>query len=394
MRERRGIFFAAFEPSGDQHAAPVIAEIRRRRPELPVTAVGGPAMARAGATLLENTVSVGVMGLPGPRVIYEHWRRRGRLRRYLAQHPPQAFVPVDSPAANGSLCRIVRQEHPAARIAHLVAPQLWAWRAWRIHKLRRRTDELLCLLPFEPEWFESRGIQATFVGHPLFSEPLPEPLGEAEDPDNASTTTLPSADGLRLALLPGSRRTEILRNWPLMVEAAQRLKQENPSLKLAAAAVDEPAATLMRDGLPSEDPSLVDCIEPGMTDRILQWADLAAIASGTATLQATRHLTPMVAMYNLPGHIRYVRPLVSWMFATRTFTLPNLVAEASWGSRAIPELVPLYGQVEPLAEALRGLLQDEQARSQQVAALHRVCAAFGGVNFAQRSADRILQRVD
>ena len=97
-------------------------------------------------------------------------RRKADLATWLGQHDIAAHVPVDSPAANWSMCRATRNVQPNASVVHLVGPQLWAWAEWRIRRLRKLTDHVMCLLPFEPAWFGERGVSGTFVGHPLFTE--------------------------------------------------------------------------------------------------------------------------------------------------------------------------------------------------------------------------------
>ena len=167
------MLFTAFEPSGDDHAAAVIAELRRREASLPIYAWGGPKMERAGAALVGRTGGNAVMGLPGPRKVAEHLAIKRDIRRWLDERLAAVHVPVDSPAANFPVCALTRRA--GMRIIHLVAPQMWAWGEWRTRKLRRLTDKVLCLLPFEHDWFQQRGIAARFIGHPLFDEPLDLP---------------------------------------------------------------------------------------------------------------------------------------------------------------------------------------------------------------------------
>ena len=167
---RPALLFTAFEPSGDDHAAAVVAELRRRHPDLPIYGWGGPKMERAGATIIERTGHDAVMGMPGLAKILEHKRINGRIRRWLDQNPVAVHIPVDSPAANFPICKMTKAR--GIRVVHLVAPQIWAWGPWRIKKLRRLTDLVLCLLPCEEAWFLTRGVRAKFIGHPLFDHPL------------------------------------------------------------------------------------------------------------------------------------------------------------------------------------------------------------------------------
>ncbi|MFN7022873.1 MAG: lipid-A-disaccharide synthase, partial [Phycisphaerales bacterium] len=160
------LLFTAFEPSGDDHAAPVIAALRSRHPRLPIYAWGGPKMEAAGATIVERTGDDAVMGMPGLAKVLEHSRINRRIDDWLDDHRITVHVPVDSPAANFPICALTKAR--GAKAVHLVAPQIWAWGQWRLKKLKRLTDLVLCLLPFEEEWFQARGVPARFIGHPLF----------------------------------------------------------------------------------------------------------------------------------------------------------------------------------------------------------------------------------
>lgn len=370
----RTVLFAAFEPSGDAHAAAMIAALRTRDPAMRIVALGGPRMKAAGAQLIESTTDKAVMLAGALAQARLHRARVRRVRDWLGTQRIDAFVPVDSPAANWALCKQVRAVQRQAKIVHLVAPQLWAWAPWRIGKLRRLTDHVLCLLPFEPDWFNARGVPATFVGHPLF-----DPAHAAEPVQVATDVGAP-----RLALLPGSRQGEIKANWPTMAAVFAQLGRRHEQLVGVVAAASEAAARRIETmGLP---PGVR--IDRGGADAVLPWADAALVVSGTATLHTARHGVPMAALYNvnrLSWHL-----VGRWLMTTRTFTLPNLIAEHAGHQRAIVEFVPHFGQVEPVAAAMDLLLTDAAAASEQRAALAAVCAQFGAVRFTSAAADALL----
>ncbi|HZW08237.1 MAG TPA: hypothetical protein VFF65_14025, partial [Phycisphaerales bacterium] len=284
-----GILVTAFEPSGDDHAAVLIAELRRRRPWLPIYAWGGPKMAAAGATVVEQTTRDAVMGVPGAQKIIEHLRINRRIDDWLDRNPIAVHVPVDSPDANFSIAAMTKGR--GARVAHLVAPQVWAWRQHRIKKLRRLTDMVMCVLPFEEAWFRNRGVPATFVGHPLFERPLDFAALDAV------TTTWP-AGSPRIALMPGSRPGEITKCFPLIVDAFRRIKGDLPGaigvVPVTHSAVQERLRTLA-----NERGGWVDGMHVvvGNTDAVIRWCDCALVASGTVTLQIAKQLKPMVTFY-------------------------------------------------------------------------------------------------
>jgi len=346
-----------------------------------VYALGGAKMQAAGAELLEHTTQHGSMFLDTLRQARAHRQRLKRLRQWLRTHPLTALIPVDSPAGNWSICRTVRETQPQARIIHLVAPQLWAWAPWRIRRLRRLTDHVLCLLPFEQSWFTDRGVRCTFVGHPAFD---PAPLQV-----DSTDATLPSGSP-RLALLPGSRRGEITRNWPTILKTFVRLSRRHENLDGVVAVLDDRTEALLREvtaGLPCTDwPDRLTLVT-GRTDTVLDWCDAALVASGTITLQVAARLKPMVVMYNMS---RMSAVAAACVIATRTFTLPNLVSEWAGLGRAVPELVPHFGQVEPVMNEVERILTDKTAARRQVEILTEVVARFSHRRFAEDAPREML----
>ena len=371
----RPILITAFEPSGDEHASGLIAELKRRNPGLRICGWGGRKMAEAGAEIIEHTGDDAVMGLPGLKKIREHRAVNKRIAQWVAKNPIALHIPVDSPAANFPICAITRKS--GAPIMHLVAPQLWAWGAWRVRKLRRLTDRVLCLLPFEEQWFHERGVPATFIGHPLFDRPIDrESLDRIAEPYPAGSP--------RLALLPGSRPGEILKNFPLLLDAFADLRTTAPETVGLVAATTEPVADRLRQmatergGMP-EGLSIV----VAQTDAVVQWCDLALVVSGTVTLQIARHAKPMVIVYK--SNPVFFALLGSWLIDTELFALPNLIA----GKEIVPELVPHFGDSKPIIEAARRLLNDPKLVEQQAAALRDVTARFDGFSASPAAADAV-----
>ena len=365
--------FTAFEPSGDAHAAPVIAELARRHPDAKIYALGGERCREAGAELLESTTDRAAMLTSALGQIGEHRRRLKRLKAWLDVHPVDMLVPVDSPAANWSVCKAVRRAHPTAKIVHLVAPQLWAWAPWRVRKLRRLTDHVLCLLPFEPDWFGQRDVPCTFIGHPIVEETSPTDVADEDAPP-------------RLAVLPGSRAAEIESNGPTMLTACRRLADTVDGFTAEIAVRDQAAADkvmALADGeLPPETSIVI-----GETEAVLGRATAALVASGTASLQVAAAGVPLVVMYNV-SWIGW-QLLGRWLVRTRTFCLPNLIAEAEDRPRPVDEFIPHFGDPDPIIEALIPLLTEAEARDQRREALARVREGFAGHDFATEAADAI-----
>lgn len=372
---QRPVLFTAFEPSGDDHASGVIAELKRRHPSLPVFAWGGPKMERAGATLVERTGDDAVMAIPGFQKIREHTRINERVDRWMREHRPRVHVPVDSPAANFPLCKAAKAL--GIPVVHLVAPQIWAWGRWRIGKLRKRTDLVLCLLPFEESFFHKRRVPARFIGHPLFDH---EPQAAELDARAARYT----GESPRIALMPGSRPKELTLSFPLLLDAFRKLKAVYPSASGVVAATTPAVAQRLREaaeaigGWPSG-------LQMGAadTDAIIRWCDLALVKSGTITLQITRQAKPMVVFYKGSPLVYY--SLAKWIVSTKFFTLPNVLAHRE----IVPEFVPHFGGSEPIVAAARSLIDNPAEMQRQRDELARVVAMFRGRNASASAADGI-----
>ena len=377
------MLFTAFEPSGDDHASTVIERIRRDRPEIVIHAWGGPKMRAAGAHVVESTGDDAVMGMPGLKKIREHQRINARIGAWLDANPVDLHVPVDSPAANFPICRLAKAR--GIRVIHLVAPQVWAWGSWRINKLRNLTDHVLCLLPFEEEWFRARGVPATFIGHPLFDHPI----------DESQLDTVGASLGSghpRVALMPGSRPSEIDRNFPLLLEAFRRLRSDHPDLTGCVAATTPRVESVLRSmanesgGWPSGLAVLV-----GQTDAVVRWCDLALVVSGTVTLQISRQMKPMVIVYKAGPTDRLIYTLArDLLFTTDHFTLPNLIA----GHEIVPELVPHFGDAEPIVRHATDLLESSEHSNAQRAELRAVVEKFAGRSACELGARHICESLD
>lgn len=376
------LLLSTYEPSGDALAAVVIDQVLQQLPRSRMYALGGPKMEAAGAKLIEHTTQRGSMFLETLAQARSHRTRLVRMRSWLESHPIDALIAVDSPAGNWAICRLVRRLQPQARIIHLVAPQVWAWAPWRIRRLRKLTDHVLCLLPFEPSWFKRRGVRATFVSHPVF-----DPACRTSP---TKTDELPRND-THIALLPGSRVGEVTRNWPTMLACYLRLRADHPKLQGTVAALDDRIAELIDKmtrhtcadrGWP-DDLKLVTA----RTEGVLDWCDIALVASGTVCLQVAARLKPMVIMYNMTW-LSIIA--MGWMVRTRTFTLPNLVSESAGLGRAVPELVPHFGQVKPVMQQLLKLFNGSREIERQRLALSRISEQFQQQRFTQEAPRQIL----
>jgi lipid-A-disaccharide synthase len=376
-RGARSVLFTAFEPSGDAHAAPVIAELRRRDPDLRIFAWGGPRMEEAGAEVLERTADDGAMGLGGVTRAAAVWREVKRIRRWIARQRILVHVPVDSPAANFPVCKVTKAA--GARVVHLVAPQLWAWGSWRIGKVRRLTDGILCLLPFEESWFRSRQVPARFIGHPVLSEPLDEAAVAAR------AARLPRG-APKIVLLPGSRSGEVRANLKLLVEAWSGLSDLHRGTVGLIVAANESIARRIRERL-GDFPTGLHMITGDITAGI-RWCDLALNVSGTVSLDVARQHKPMVAVYRT-GPVSYFGAKI--MLRTPFRLLPNIIAGREIVPEFVPHWVPFGTGAKAVIEAAKPYLSDSRNVAVTAEELRRVTARFAGRDPASAAAETILR---
>lgn len=339
--QNKHVFISVNDPSADAHCAGLIAAMRRTGAPIEFVGIGGPKMVAAGCELLESTVGRSVMGYNAVGQLGHYYRLVGRVRDYLREHPVDLVIVCDSPSFNFHVAKAAKGA--GVKTLFYVAPQLWAWGGWRIHKLRRLCDKLCCILPFEESWFRDRGVDTTFVGNPLLDK-LPSDLADLRkdyshfEPRNA-----------RIALMPGSRQAEIGTLWRPMQEIAGRLKQKYPDVSfVAVAASDERRQLLEQAQVPG-----FTCEYSVDTVRATAAAvDFSIVASGSATLEVASSGCPMVIMYQTNPVLWHL--IGRWLVRPKFFTLVNLLADR----RLAPEFVPYFTSIEPILQAIDAYLHD------------------------------------
>ena len=340
----------AGEASGDILGAGLIRALRERVPEATFEGVAGPAMLAAGCEQWEPSESLAVMGLVEP---LRHIPRLLRLRRALAKRwiasPPDAFIGIDAPDFNLGLEAKLRGA--GIRTAHYVSPSIWAWRAGRVKKVRKAADTVLCILPFEPPLYEQHGVHAVFVGHPKAHEA----------PDTVDTDGARTALGLVarevVAVMPGSRVSEVQRLGGILADAAARIAAERPEVRfvtpLASARLRPVFERQLAEAGIDGRCTLVD----GQAQLVMSAADVVLQASGTAVLEAAMLRKPAVAAYR-------VSPMTYWMgrYLFRVnlahYTLPNLLTREP----LVPEFMQHDAQPRAIADAVIALLDDPARR--------------------------------
>jgi lipid-A-disaccharide synthase len=376
------IFFSVGEPSGDQHAALLIEELRRRRPEVRVSGYGGPRMEQAGCDVRYPLTNLAVMGIFGvlPK-LWQFFQLVRQARKYLARHRPDMVVLVDFPGFNWHIAKAAKSL--GIPVIYYLPPQLWAWAPWRVKKVHKYVDLVLSGLPFEAEWYAQRGAKVLYVGHPFFDEVARHSL------DGAFLKEWTPETGATVALLPGSRSGEVTSCWPLMLEAARRLAERHPHTQFLVANYKDSQRMQCRELCQDLGLRLPMAFFVGKTQEIIQLADCAIMVSGSVSLELLARGTPATVMYRC-SRLTYLigRALVTCQF----FSLPNLIA----GRMVMPEHLSV-GSPEP---AIRALVQDVDRWLSNPSALDQACVELETVRrqvhsagATQRVAEVLLSRL-
>jgi lipid-A-disaccharide synthase len=360
------IMLVCGEPSGDQLGAQLMAGLRALGGDaLRLIGVGGPAMQAQGLQSLFPLDATAVMGLREvvPRIPAILARVR-QASDYAIAERPDAVVCIDSPDFTHRIARRIKRLAPSIRTVNYVAPQVWASRQYRARKMSHYFDLVLALLPFEAVFFEEHGLHAKFVGHPVIERAALMTGGDAL----RSRLGIAKESPL-LAVLPGSRTSEVRFLLPVFKEAVTRIAHEIPDLVCVLPTVAHVAARIHEDAKTWPVPVY---LLAGDADKFAGFdaADVALAASGTVTTELALARTPMVVAYKV-GWLTatLMRPFINVTYAT----LVNILL----GREAVPEFIQERCKPEAIAAAVVNLLRDEAARERQVYDLQNATAALG-----------------
>lgn len=366
----------AGESSGDILGAGLVRALRARHPDLELHGIGGPLLQEQGLESLHPMDRLSVMGLVEPlKRLPELLRIRRDAKALMLRERVDVFIGIDSPDFNLGLEEDLKRA--GIRTVHYVSPSVWAWRQKRIHTIARATDLVLALFPFEAAFYDQHEVPVCCVGHPLADElPL--------DPDRAAARAALgfSADAPLLALLPGSRGGEVARLAPSFIAAAQQLQKEIPGLQVALPAANVEREVQLRALLPSD--TTIRLLQ-GQSRLLMQAADFALLASGTATLEALLCKLPMLVCYRM-APLSYA--LISRLLKVPYFSLPNLLAQ----ELLVEELVQEQVVPEQLVPRLKALLEDRE-RHARVQARYREIHQSLRRNASERAAEAVLKLV-
>jgi lipid-A-disaccharide synthase len=370
------VLIVAGEASADLHASRALEELRRLRPGVHAFGVGGPRLREAGLEALAPAEEISVMGLTEvlPRIprILSILRMLGRA---AAERKPRAALLVDLPDFNLRLA--ARLKKLGIPVVYYVSPTIWAWRAGRAKKIARVVDRMLCILPFEERFYEGTGVSARFVGHPLAERPAPGPAERYRE-----QLGLPIAR-TTVALVPGSRPSELRRIFPAMLAAAERIRASRPDSQFVVPVAPTLARSQLEPYLAAHrtvDVKLVD----GRAEEVVGASDAALVKSGTSTLETALMLRPMVVVYKLSWLSYLVGRL---LVRIAHFALVNILA----GRGLVPELLQTEASPERMAAEVERLLGDRAAREAQLQGLREVRDSLGGPGAARRVAEEVAR---
>ena len=374
------IAMVAGEPSGDLLASHLMAAIKLRLPDTVFFGIGGAKMEAQG---FDSWYPMDTLSVHGYVEALKHYREilgvRNQLKRRLLADPPDVFIGVDAPDFNLDLEKTLKAN--AVRAVHYVSPSVWAWRAGRLKNIVRSVDQVICLFPFEPALYEGKGVAVSYVGHPL-ADMIPLVIDKEAIRDKLGI----SSDQKVIALLPGSRNAELDYMADTYLQAARLIEEKQPGcLFLVPLTTRETRlkfeSAMFRLGLTHLSLRLMF----GHAQDALGAADVALVASGTATLEAALMKCPMVITYKMAR--------LSWWIMKRMSYLPYVGLPNVLAARfLVPELLQDAATPAALAESLLSLLDDSEQRAAMVLEFSRQHLLLRQ-NTAQKAAEAIISSI-
>lgn len=372
------IFLSVAEHSADLHAAALIQAIQALCPTARFTGIAGPKMQQAGCASLFDMTEHSSMLTGSFRHLHHGYKLLSLARQTLRNEGIDAAVVVDSPILNLRVAKIAKSF--GIQVLYYIAPQIWAWGgAWRIRKVQAAVDRLACILPFEEPYFRAYGLEASYVGHPLFASLL------KRQPDPQRVQALRAAGRPVLTIMPGSRQHVAAENFPGQLKVAAALRDQYPNIKILASVANPQVHRVLEQQVREQNIPVE--LHESENAELLSAADLALVSSGTVTLETAYYHTPMIVMYNSS---RVLYQFARWFITTRHLSLPNVLA----ARRLVPEFMPYYTSIGPIVEHAAALLADEHARRQMSADLAKLVRPFLNSAASETTAKILLDLIE
>ncbi len=384
------IFFSVGEPSGDLHGANLIRDLRGIDSAVECVGYGGPKMAAAGCRLHEDLTQFAIMWVVKVLLnLHKFWRLLRRADQYFREHPVDAVVLIDYPGFNWWLARKAKKHN--IPVFYYGAPQMWGWGGWRVKKMRRLVDHVLCKLPFETEWYRERGCRATYVGHPYFDELVRQRLD-----DDFLNAYANDARPL-VTILPGSRTQEVAKNLGSFLRAAEIVRANVPDVRFAIASFNDKQAATARvqclcRGLDAD-------VFVGRTPELIHLATCCMACSGSVSLELLYREKPTVILYVITRtwwlaqailrKVKYIT-LVNLLYTDKIAATSRRVYdpdEPGAEQAPFPEYFTTRDKSQQIARHIELWLTDDQrreARIVQLQELKRTVCQPGASQYAAR----------
>lgn len=374
------LFISAGEPSGDLHGANLIRALKKLDPNIECVGFGGERMQGAGCRLLYPLCQLAVMWFFSVIVnIFRFLRLLRQAETYFREKTPDAVIVIDYP---GFHFQLIKRAHALGiPVIWFVPPQLWAWASYRVKKVRRWADHVLCALPFEADWFRAQGCSAEYIGHPYFDELAQRQL------DTAFIAAQKAQAGTRIAILPGSRRLEVKRNLSSFLNAAALIHAQRPETRFLIASFNQEQAEMARAMLQATHPTLPAEVHVHRTPEIIHLAECCLAVSGSVSLELMHGEVPTVVLYRLKGRLDVA--VGRYMMRVPYISLVNLLANA----KIFPEYLTSRDLSPQLASDILHWLDHPEEMAQlreKLRQLHRE-VAFPGA--CAKAAQIILERL-
>ena len=368
------LFIIAGEASGDLHASNLMKALRAQDPQAVFVGLGGDKMRAEGCDIRVDYREMAYMGFVAVLQNLDKIQRNFRIaKQSLLEQKPDILILIDYPSFNLKMAKFCKQHLPQTRIVYYIPPKIWAWKKWRVHSIAKYCDEILGIFPFEPAFYAKYGYKCHYVGNPT-ADSIRSFLLQRSDLPSTASDLQPT-----IAILPGSRRSEISHCLPIMLEAARKVAKDNYRIIVTAApGIDDtfyrpylqPGETLARD-----------------TYNIVAQAKAAVVNSGTATLETALIGCPQTAVYHVAGSKYLEKLLRPIMFSIPHFTLVNIIPS----QEIIQELIASRFTAENVANELERLLHDETYRQTMLTQYEYLWHLLGEQPAAINAANHILK---
>ncbi|KAA0245646.1 MAG: lipid-A-disaccharide synthase [Candidatus Brocadia sp. AMX2] len=370
------IFISAGESSGDIHGANLMRCLMKKNPSLKFYGLGKENMKRAGLHCLHDMSTKSLMWLHVLKELTTFLQMKKDCIRFFQQERPDAVILIDYCGFNFHLARAAKKLR--IPVIYYICPQLWAHAPWRVKKMKKLVDKLIVVYPFEKPFYESAGIPVTYVGHPLFDEISKEGI------DEGIVSELKKQGETIVSFLPGSRKQEIVRILPLLLQSAARIQQTIPSVKFLVSCGDEQHLDLVQT-ITRE--SGVNCkIMVGNVHEVIKASDLCIAGAGTITLQIAYYLKPMIIVYKISPFAYFIaRPFLTTPYIGLVNTLAHKMI--------VPELLMCKENYAWIADQAIQLLNDPQKRQACIHELSLLMDKMGKPGASEHAAEEVLKLI-